>query len=817
MTTNAMLDHALRMAAAGMYVFPCVPGGKRPLTANGQNDATVDADQIREWWGKWPNANIGLACEKSHIFVVDIDCKPNKNGEPTPGFASWNAIAEPHESPDTFTVGTWSGGLHLYFRMPEHTLKNSASKLGPGIDTRGNGYVIAPPSVIDGKAYEVVKSVGIKPLPQWIIDLLERREKPVKVHQTVVPSGGTVIDPPNLAAPAEVIERVNALAAELAAAPEGIGNDEAARIAFMCGQYVGAGQIDDTTVIGVLLDAIAGWSYNNGMDARVMESTIIKQVAVGSESPRPWEASRSAGKPAPVVAQGHVGRTAELTGDEVADSTPASADVPASDWGTDYGQARYLMKYIGGMLYVIGLGWFVWDGTRWLSVDHRRIACIIQAFYKERFDYLVEKYKKDVKDEDNKRAKVYAKFMNSSRVGGILKAMESVEPVAPDLLDAHPDLLNTPGGVVDLRDGSLSKHDPALLMTRITKGSYRPGFTHPDWDMALSALPDDARDYMQVRVGQAATGHIPNSDDAVFLQGEGANGKSMMTSDGVMRALGDYAMLASPNLILAKSDNGGASPERASVRAARFVLVEELPEGRSLSVDELKRITGTSQITARKLYQDEVTFTTSHTLFVTTNYLPTVSEVDDGSWRRLCLINFPYRFRSNPDVSIGERRGDSGLKARVRNGTDGQHDAIVTWAVDGAMKWYADPVQIEEERRPNTVMRDTLMWRRSADRILSYVSDRIEASPESVIPKGDIYYDFCSFLATGGHTKWSQETFFSRLRKHDYFKRLGAEEVQTANHDILSRPMPPGTLWTSSLPSLSKRVRGFSGIAFRGE
>jgi P4 family phage/plasmid primase-like protien len=803
------------MAAAGMHVFPCASGGKRPLTRNGQNDASVDAEQIRAWWSEWPTANIGLACEKSQIFVVDIDCKPNKNGEATPGFASWNAISEPHGQPDTFTVSTWSGGLHLYFRMPEHALKNSASKLGPGIDTRGNGYVIAPPSVIDGKTYEVVKAVGIKPLPQWIIDLLERREKPVRVHPTVVPSGGTVVDPPNLAAPAEVVERVRVLAGGLAGAPEGSGNDEAARVAFMCGQYVGAGQIDDTTVIGILLDAIAGWSYSSGMDARVMESTIIKQVAVGSDSPRPWEASRPTGRPVPVVAQGSVARSPGETDGAGAEETPTGDAVRASDWGTDYGQARYIMRCIGGMLYVIGLGWFVWDGTRWLSVDHRRIACIIQAFYKEKFDHFLEKYKAGLDEDDNKRAKAYAKFMNSSRVAGIIKAMESVEPVEADLLDAHPDLLNTPGGVVDLRSGSLSGHDPSLLMTKITKGSYRPGFTHRDWDMALSALPDDTRDYMQVRVGQAATGHIPNSDDSLFLQGEGANGKSMMTSDGVMRALGDYAMLASPNLILARNDSGGASPERASVRAARFVLVEELPEGRSLSVDELKRITGTSQITARKLYQDEITFTTSHTLFVTTNYLPAVSEADDGSWRRLCLINFPYRFRSDPDVSIGERRGDSGLKGRVRNGSGGQHDAIVTWAVEGAMRWYADPGQIEEERRPNTVMRDTMLWRMSADRIMAYISDRIDASPGSVVPRADLYQDFCSFLTASGHAKWSQETFFSRLRKHDRFKRFMTEEVQTANHDILSRPLPAGSLWTSGLPALSRRVRGFSGIAFR--
>jgi hypothetical protein len=43
--------------------------------------------------------------------------------------------------------------------------------------------------------------------------------------------------------------------------------------------------------------------------------------------------------------------------------------------------------------------------------------------------------------------------------------------------------------VVDLRTGALMPHDPALLITKVTSGRYRPGFRHPDWQKALEALP----------------------------------------------------------------------------------------------------------------------------------------------------------------------------------------------------------------------------------------------------------------------------------------------------------------------------------------
>ena len=64
-----------------MYVFPLHPGKKTPITEHGCKDATVDENQIRMWWAKWPTANIGLACgDQTGLYVVDIDVKDDANG-----------------------------------------------------------------------------------------------------------------------------------------------------------------------------------------------------------------------------------------------------------------------------------------------------------------------------------------------------------------------------------------------------------------------------------------------------------------------------------------------------------------------------------------------------------------------------------------------------------------------------------------------------------------------------------------------------------------------------------------------------------------
>ena len=71
MTPNGLLMAALRYAELGYPVFPCVPGGKAPLTEHGFHDATVDPEQIERWWTQHPSANIGIPTEG--LVVIDID------------------------------------------------------------------------------------------------------------------------------------------------------------------------------------------------------------------------------------------------------------------------------------------------------------------------------------------------------------------------------------------------------------------------------------------------------------------------------------------------------------------------------------------------------------------------------------------------------------------------------------------------------------------------------------------------------------------------------------------------------------------------
>ena len=139
-------DAALAFAQAGTPVFPCAIGGKRPLTQAGFHDASCDADQVRAWWARWPEANIGMPTGGlSGIDVVDIDVTDADSG-----FAAFErATAAGLVEGDLARVRTPSGGLHVYFPAVPARPQRCWQAAAAHIDFRGNGgYVIAPPSTL---------------------------------------------------------------------------------------------------------------------------------------------------------------------------------------------------------------------------------------------------------------------------------------------------------------------------------------------------------------------------------------------------------------------------------------------------------------------------------------------------------------------------------------------------------------------------------------------------------------------------------------------------------------------------------------------
>ncbi|MFN8180132.1 MAG: phage/plasmid primase, P4 family [bacterium] len=188
-SSNAvMLDASLDLAARGWSVLPlhsiadgactcgkadCARAGKHPRTKSGVKDATSDHQKIREWWARWPSANLGVATGRpSGVVVLDVD--PRHGGD-----ESLAALEREHGPlPATLWSRTGSGGRHFVFVRPDSDVRNAVG-VRPGLDVRADGgFVVAPPSLhASGERYEWQVPLGsaIAPPPKWLLDGLRGR------------------------------------------------------------------------------------------------------------------------------------------------------------------------------------------------------------------------------------------------------------------------------------------------------------------------------------------------------------------------------------------------------------------------------------------------------------------------------------------------------------------------------------------------------------------------------------------------------------------------------------------------------------------
>jgi P4 family phage/plasmid primase-like protien len=422
-----------------------------------------------------------------------------------------------------------------------------------------------------------------------------------------------------------------------------------------------------------------------------------------------------------------------------------------------YISAHVAEKLMGEFVHSGALGWLQFDGRRWKATTESSV---------------IERVRNELIDLHATEAKAQAEVDRLRRLSGLLSTSKiravtfliKAKLTAKGDFDAHPDLLNVRNGVVDLRTGQLWPHDADLLLTKVAPVDYKANATHADWSSALAALPDEAAEWLQMRLGQGITGHPVSDDRLVVLRGSGANGKTTIL-DAVRTALGgDFAVTMPERVLLARP--GDHPTELMTLRGARLALMEELPELGHLNAKRLKDLVGTGEMTGRYIHRDSVAWKPTHTPMVTTNYLPRVDESDEGTWRRLVLLEFPYRFRRDrADVKTGnDRLGDPNLRERLRAGETGQPEAVLAWLVGGAVRWYQHGRQMPPD--PNHVVEATRRWRHSSDLLLRYIDECLEIDPGYHVRATELFQAFTEWLGDSGHRSWSDQSFSSRLSQH---------------------------------------------------
>lgn len=689
----------------------CASPGKHPIPSNGLKSSTRDVEQIRRWWAEHPNANLAIPTGRVNgLLVIDVDTGLEKHGE-----ENLKALEVTlGRLPQTWESLTGGGGRHLFFQYPEGLdVRNSTSKLAPNIDVRAEGgYVVAEPArhasgrIYAWEAEHMPEDVPLAQLPMSWLNALTGFHTTPPVQQLVRQARFELPD----------------------TIPEGQRND----ILFKLATSMRAGGVQESVALEMLQ------KVNTERCKPPLPSKEVEMVHRSALRYPP-------GSP-PIFIRGAQDHCACYIPDD----------------RTEIGVAKkFAETYRDQLLFVPALGWCAWNGKVWeLGVKEKALL-----LYQELADNILDEATKTVQQRTgDAQAEALLNFAQKIRTArwesSVLTLAAPYLPARVEDFDSDPWTLNTPGGLVNLKNGAVKPHDPKAMCSMITSADptvVQPCAKWKEFLKCVTCQDPQLEHYLQALFGMAAVGKIYQEGFALFFGG-GANGKSTLCNP-IRAVLGNYATTIAPEIFMV-SKNRDEVRGLAGLRGKRLVLSSESEEGQRLSASIVKRLASTDRIRARELYKEEFDFAPTHTLVMFTNHLPKISGIDHGIWRRIHAIPFDARF-DGEGTKPHPNYGDLLLRE--------EESAILRWLIDGARMFHANGNRLPDE--PRRVRQATEAYRAGEDWLSNFLDECCEVNQSYCVAGGSLNEAYRQWANSNGEYARRTQDFAQALEAAGFTRR----------------------------------------------
>lgn len=694
-----MKQWASAYAQMGLRVHPL--NGKIPLWKGWPDKATSDLGTVAAVWDAQPLANIGVVTGRygeRYLLVIDGD-KPHGNNaaDGTTTIVNWQMI---HGAfPETATAQTAHGGIHYYFWV-DSPYRNKTG-LHPGVDIRcENGFVGVPPNMMDGLQYQWLKApwnTPIAPANSAVLAFLD----PAK--ETTSPAAqGSYSGPYSM--------------------PESVGEGQrTTEMIKLVGSLQSKG-LSDAAIRAAVYEENES-RCNPPLSDEELESTVFPSLGRWQKGTAPYTADRMRGSNEAWLIERLKSMHPETQyGWHDAGNGNLFADL-----------SRDVCRYV-----VERKKWYFFDGKRWVpdlgglqTMDFCKEVASALLVYATRQTFTDEKRQMEY-------IKHAAKWQQLHYRETILKDAATVNPLPLSTFDSKDYLLNCPNGTLDMRIGQFREHRSEDYITQLAGVSYDPAATSPRWEQFMREITcgdEQLARFIQKALGYALTGDTRYECFFLLYGATTRNGKGTLC-ETFMRLMGDYGCSANPESLATRNYNDSRAPSEDIARLAgkRFANFSEPSKKMVLSVDMVKKLTGSSSetVTARFLGENSFSFKPRFKIFMDTNHLPTVTDATLFSSDRVNVIPFNRHF--------AEHERDASLKAKLT--APESLSGILNWCLEGLRLLRSEKLQ-----PPAAVKAATRSYEEDTDRIGQFISETLVSASDGEVEAQivhQLYQDWCN-------------------------------------------------------------------------
>lgn len=429
----------------------------------------------------------------------------------------------------------------------------------------------------------------------------------------------------------------------------------------------------------------------------------------------------------------------------------------------DYAMVLYHMfkdKYVCSS--ITNKKWYVFRNHRWIKDEGQSLRLAIskdmfQLYADKQGQFLIDaqntsQQATDELQEKNQRrikkiAEICIKLKKTNDKNNIMReAMEIFyDNDFVKNMDANPYLLCFTNGVFDFKNKEFRQGYPQDYITKTTGIPY---IVKPENPVEHNEMEQNIQEFMKQLFPQPTLcrymwDHLASTLIGIkkehafnIYRGSGSNGKSILT-DLMSQALGDYKGTVPITLVTEKRNSiGGTSSEVIQLKGVRYAVMQEPSKDAVINEGILKELTGGDPIQARALYSDSEIFIPQFSLAVCTNSLFEIKSNDDGTWRRMKLVDFISKFTSEGETHTDDTQyvfpKDKSLKEKLPKWAP----IFMKMLVKRACETDGEVVDCDE------VLSASNKYRQSQDCIAGFISEKIEKDSKGSVGKKVLNDDF---------------------------------------------------------------------------